>query len=542
MDMAEQRDIENHAVLYLSSSSEDENLTEIPKGVNHKNKELPLREKIGIYKRGRFCSSRKRALWCEEETIEPCNSPQNTCDSDHVEEFEDQDDMDFLESEESFVQDDEAEEQFSSNFGVITGRHGRNHSFINDVNQEKTLPLGRKTIIYGQTPVAIRKSQLIDMARASGMAVEDFAKFILKSNAQQKLECLRLYHTSKLQQLSHLFDELDTCLERSVNEIRIASHCSTSTNGNSNEVRMESKAGNVSSDIHSTKRGMRKKGDAGSSIRIQKEYDKRNNPLYNPENTGREKPVRKNQVTVISDTDSDQSDAEYIQPSPESCYSQKELQRQLDIVPSANNKDTHNQHFKKGLGQLPTKCLLGTPPSSSSASTVSSLFDPLIGKHIAHSSFPEGSKQTLNITDTGDYNQFLDTLFDSTSSNNVESNSMSKRYNTISHCHNSYHGINNGYQENEDCNKVLDTILFGESPCSTQSQYPCGNSEYKNLDNRKEASSNLDLKSTNITTKSNTQENAEELNKRDKRPTDIIPSSFELGHSPWGTLEQLFDD
>ncbi|XP_047476598.1 uncharacterized protein LOC125030546 isoform X2 [Penaeus chinensis] len=425
---------------------------------------------------------------------------------------------------------------------TITGRHGRNHSFMNGVNQEKTLPLGRKTIIYGQTPVAIRKSQLIDMARASGMAVEDFAKFILKSNAQQKLECLRLYHTSKLQQLSHLFDELDTCLERSVDEIRIASHCSTSTNGNSNEERMESKTGNASSDIHSTKRGMRKKGDARSNVRIQKEYDKRYNPLYNPENTVREKPVRKNQVTIISDTDSDQSDAEYIQPSPESCYSQKELQRPLDIVPNGNNKDTHNQHLEKSLGKLPTKCLLGTPPSSSSASSASSLFDPLIGKHIAHSSFPEGSEQTHNITHVSDYNQFLDTLFDSTSSNNVESNSMSNRYNTISHCHNSYQGKSNGYQENEDCNKVLDTILFGESPCSTQSQYPCGNSEYKNLEKRKEPSSNLDLKSTNITTKSNSQENAEELNRRDNRPTSIVPSSFELGHSPWGTLEQLFDD
>ncbi|XP_037794192.1 uncharacterized protein LOC119589674, partial [Penaeus monodon] len=318
------------------------------------------------------------------------------------------------------------------------------------------------------------RSQLIDMARASGMAVEDFAKFILNSNAQQKLGCLRIYHTSKLQQLAHFFDELDTCLERSVDEIRIASHCSTSTNG----VRMESKTGNVSSDIHSTKRGVRKKGEAGSNVRIQKEHDKRYNPLFNPENTVREKPVRKNQVTIISDTDSDQSDAEYIQPSPESCYSQKELQRQLDIVPNGNTKDTHNQHLEKGVGQLPTNCFLGTPPSSSSASTASSLFDPLIGKHIAHSSFPEGPEQALNMTNTSDHNQFLDTLFDSTSSNNVESNSVSNRYNTISLCHNSYQGVSNGYQESEDCNKVLDTILFGESPCSTQSQY--GNSEYKN--------------------------------------------------------------
>lgn len=31
MDMTEQGDIENHAILHLSSSSEDENLTEIPK-------------------------------------------------------------------------------------------------------------------------------------------------------------------------------------------------------------------------------------------------------------------------------------------------------------------------------------------------------------------------------------------------------------------------------------------------------------------------------------------------------------------------------
>lgn len=115
--MAEQRDIENHANLHLSSSSEDENLTEISIGVNHKNKELSLREKIRMHKHGTFCSFRERALLFEEEAIESCNSPQNdenAGDSDHVEEF---DDMDVSESEESFVQDDEAEGQFSNNFG-----------------------------------------------------------------------------------------------------------------------------------------------------------------------------------------------------------------------------------------------------------------------------------------------------------------------------------------------------------------------------------------------------------------------------------------
>lgn len=541
--MTEQGDIENHAILHLSSSSEDENLTEIPKRVSHNNKESSLREQI-MDKQSTSHSSRGRAVWFEEESIEPCRSPHiddNTGDSDHVEEYEDQDGMDFLESEESFVQDDEAEGQFSNSFGARAGRHGSHHSFMNNVNQEKTLPLGRKTVIYGQTPVAIRKSQLIDMAQASGMAVEDFAKFILNSNAQQKLGCLRLYHTTKLHQLSYLFDELDTCLKRNEDEIRIASHHNNTARGNSNEVRMESKTDNVSSDIHSTKKGIRE-GEAGSNVRIQNEYDKRYNPLFNVENTVTGKPVMKNQVTIISDTDSDQSDADYILPSPNSCYLQRNLQRQLDIVPNGNTKNTHNGHLENGLGQLPAKGFLGTPPSSSSASTVSSVFGPLIGNHSAHSSLHEAPEQANNISNTSDYNQFLDTLFDSTSSNNTENNNMSNRYNTISLCHNSYQGISNGYQENEDCNKVLDTILFGESPCSTQSQYPYGNSECKILDNKKKASSDLDLQSNNIPTKSNSQENGKEVNKKDKRPTNIFPSSFELSHSPWGTLDQLFDD
>lgn len=117
--MTEQGDIENHAILHLSSSSEDENLTEIPKRVSHNNKESSLREQI-MDKQSTSHSSRGRAVWFEEESIEPCRSPHiddNTGDSDHVEEYEDQDDMDFLESEESFVQDDEAEGQFSNSFG-----------------------------------------------------------------------------------------------------------------------------------------------------------------------------------------------------------------------------------------------------------------------------------------------------------------------------------------------------------------------------------------------------------------------------------------
>lgn len=117
IDMADQEDIENCVMLHLSSSSEDENQMEIPIRKGNQKKGSP-REKMGMYKQGTFHSLRKKAVWFEEETIEPCRSPQrdeNTGDSDHVEEFEDHDDMDVLEND-SNVQDDEIEERFS-NFG-----------------------------------------------------------------------------------------------------------------------------------------------------------------------------------------------------------------------------------------------------------------------------------------------------------------------------------------------------------------------------------------------------------------------------------------
>ncbi|XP_042890042.1 uncharacterized protein LOC122264980 isoform X2 [Penaeus japonicus] len=541
--MADQEDIENCVMLHLSSSSEDENQMEIPIRKGNQKKGSP-REKMRMYKQGTFHSLGKRAVWFEEETIEPCRSPQrdeNTGDSDHVEEFEDHDDMDVLEND-SNVQDDEIEERFS-NFGARTR--------MNDVNQEKIIPLGRKTIIYGQTPVAIRKSQLIDMAQASGVTVEDFAKFVLESNAKQKLDCLRLYHTSKLQQLSHLFDELDVCIERNVDEIRTANHCNTSTNGCYNEVRRKSKnigrkelAGNVSSAIHSAKQGMDKRNANAtrSNVRIQNGYGKKDYTPVKPRVAAKGKQVKINQMTVVPDTESDQSDTDYIPPSPESDNLQRNKKRQSDITAHQNTTDADDQHLESGPGHLPVKVFLGTPPSSSSVSTTSSLFEPLIGNCSAHSSVPEVPKQVVNITNTSDYNQFLDTLFDSTSSNNVENNFASNRNNTLSHSHNSYQGISGAYEENKDCNKVLDKILFGDSPCSTQSQNPYNNSTMcKGLDNRKETSNNLDVKCNNKSVKSISQDNAEGLSKSGMSPTSILPSSFELHNSPWGSLEYLFD-
>ncbi|KAK7065326.1 hypothetical protein SK128_015435 [Halocaridina rubra] len=79
------------------------------------------------------------------------------------------------------------------------------------VNSERTISLQRKTVLYGQTPKAICRHQLQDLAEWNGMSVEEFVKKILAGSSLDNLRYLRQFHTCKEPSLSLLFDELEGC-------------------------------------------------------------------------------------------------------------------------------------------------------------------------------------------------------------------------------------------------------------------------------------------------------------------------------------------
>ncbi|KAK4298162.1 hypothetical protein Pmani_029469 [Petrolisthes manimaculis] len=76
------------------------------------------------------------------------------------------------------------------------------------VNSRITLSTSRETLLYGQTPKAIRRQQLERMAEEAGMSVSDLAEKIASGNTLQRLHLLKDYHTKLRPNLIPFFNHM----------------------------------------------------------------------------------------------------------------------------------------------------------------------------------------------------------------------------------------------------------------------------------------------------------------------------------------------
>lgn len=88
------------------------------------------------------------------------------------------------------------------------------------------MTLDHKTVLYGQTPNAVRLKQFQEMAKFNGMSPVEFAKHIAACSTYDNLMLLRQFHTSCQPQLSPLFESLEQCLRGDSKSCKTGHPCS----------------------------------------------------------------------------------------------------------------------------------------------------------------------------------------------------------------------------------------------------------------------------------------------------------------------------
>ncbi|XP_068231296.1 uro-adherence factor A-like isoform X1 [Palaemon carinicauda] len=84
---------------------------------------------------------------------------------------------------------------------------------VKSVNQERTVNIDRKTVLYGQTPKAVRLKQLQEMAELNGMSLVEFSQHVVDGSTFDNLMILQNFHTKSQPQLLPLFESLQHSIQ-----------------------------------------------------------------------------------------------------------------------------------------------------------------------------------------------------------------------------------------------------------------------------------------------------------------------------------------